>query len=71
MESVSYFVVSIGMHWVASKVFVELHSLRDGYIESERLGLESAHTMQSIHVYMKLALDSELIPYPMHPARWS
>jgi hypothetical protein len=49
MGSVSYFVVSIGMHWVASKVSVELHSSRDGYIESERLGLESTHTMQSIH----------------------
>jgi hypothetical protein len=28
------------MHWVASKVFVGLHSLRDGYIQWERLGIE-------------------------------
>jgi len=42
----SFLVFGIDMHWAESKVFVELHSLRGGYIESERLGLESTHTKQ-------------------------
>jgi len=46
------------MHWVASKVFVGLHSLRDGYIQWERLGIDYEY-MQRYSCIPMLYLGNE------------
>lgn len=54
------------------KCLFDLHSLRDGYIEPERVGLEYAYNAE-IFVHKEYSLDSEAARYfsmPWRQVRW-